>query len=189
MIGWRPAGSFVKPVDPSTVTFTSGFGQRTGGFHQGIDLAGPVGTPIYAAADGVVVTAGTADGFGHWIVIDHQLNGQLTSTVYGHMYADGLLVSQGDRVRAGQHIANIGNDGGSTGPHLHFEIWPGGRLAGGEAIDPKPQYDAAPAPGAVPDRRKLSPVRWLLPLAEETCRPRLPRLLAVKPICRSTPSG
>lgn len=142
-----PTGSFVKPVDPSTVTFTSGFGQRTGGFHQGIDLAGPVGTPIYSAADGVVVAAGTADGFGHWIVIDHQLDGQLTSTVYGHMYADGLLVSQGDHVRAGQHIATIGNDGGSTGPHLHFEIWPGSRLAGGTPIDPKPQYDAAPAPG------------------------------------------
>ncbi|MCE5292024.1 MAG: peptidoglycan DD-metalloendopeptidase family protein [Nocardiaceae bacterium] len=144
-----PAGSFVKPVDPSTVTFTSGFGQRTDppGFHQGIDLAGQVGTPIFAAADGVVVAAGPAQGFGHWIVIDHQLNGQLTSSVYGHMYADGVLVSQGDRVRAGQHIANIGNDGGSTGAHLHFEIWPGGRLAGGKAIDPKPQFDNAPAPG------------------------------------------
>ncbi len=142
-----PTGSFVKPVDPSTVEFTSGFGPRWGTVHQGIDLAGPEGTPIYAAADGVVVAAGEASGFGHWIVLDHQTSSGLESTVYGHMYADGLLVAQGDTVRAGQHIANIGSDGESTGAHLHFEIWPGGRLAGGQAIDPKPRYDAAPAPG------------------------------------------
>lgn len=139
-----PAGSFIKPVDPALVEFTSGFGERWGSQHQGIDLAGPIGTPIYAAADGTVADAGAASGFGQWVVLDHVVDGQLTSTVYGHI--DTYLVDAGQQVRAGQQIATLGNRGESTGPHLHFEIWPGGRT-GGTAVDPKPQYDASPAPG------------------------------------------
>ena len=139
-----PAGSFIKPVDPTLVTFTSGFGERDGAQHKGIDLAGPIGTPIYAAADGTVADAGEASGFGQWVVLDHVINGQLFSTVYGHV--DTYLVEAGQQVRAGQQIATIGNRGESTGPHLHFETWPGGRT-GGAAVDPKPQYDSAPAPG------------------------------------------
>ncbi len=143
-----PPGSFIKPVDPSLVSFTSGFGERWGEEHQGIDLAGPIGTPIYAAADGTVVDAGPASGFGQWVVLDHVLGGQLFSTVYGHI--DTYLVDVGQQVRAGQQIATIGNRGESTGPHLHWETWPGGRV-GGSAVDPTPQYDTAPAPGQTPD--------------------------------------
>ncbi|MGG7104571.1 peptidoglycan DD-metalloendopeptidase family protein [Rhodococcus sp. 24CO] len=139
-----PPGSFIKPVDPSLVEFTSPFGERWGEQHKGIDLAGPIGTPIYAATDGTVADAGEASGFGQWVVLDHVIDGQLTSTVYGHI--DTYVVEAGQQVRAGQQIATIGNRGQSTGPHLHFEIWPGGR-AGGAAVDPKPQYDASPAPG------------------------------------------
>ena len=151
-VGW-PVGSVVKPTDPARVSFTSGFGPRGGAAHQGIDLAGSAGTPIYAYTDGVVVKAEEASGFGNWIVVDHNLNGQPASTVYGHIFAADLLVHAGDRVRAGQHIANIGYAGevsppGPGGAHLHFEIWEGGtRLGGGHAVDPKPAYDAAPAPG------------------------------------------
>lgn len=139
-----PPGSFIKPVDPAMVEFTSGFGARWGEQHQGIDLAGPIGTPIYAAADGVVAQAGPASGFGQWVVLDHVIDGQLFSTVYGHI--DTYSVEAGQQVRAGQQIATIGDRGQSSGPHLHFETWPGGR-SGGAAVDPKPQYDAAPAPG------------------------------------------
>ncbi|WP_422336488.1 peptidoglycan DD-metalloendopeptidase family protein [Rhodococcus sp. (in: high G+C Gram-positive bacteria)] len=143
-----PAGSFIKPVDPALVTFTSPFGERWGAPHKGIDLAGPIGTPIYAAADGKVANAGEARGFGQWVVLDHVINGQLFSTVYGHV--DTYLVEAGQQVRAGQQIATIGNRGESTGPHLHFETWPHGHV-GGAAVDPKPQYDASPAPGEARD--------------------------------------
>lgn len=143
-----PPGSFIKPVDPSAVTLTSPFGMRDGSSHQGIDLAGPIGTPIYAAADGVVSRAGEASGFGQWVVLDHVINGQLLSTVYGHI--DTYVVEAGQQVRAGQQIATIGNRGQSSGPHLHWETWPGGRF-GGSAVDPQAQYDASPAPGESKD--------------------------------------
>lgn len=144
--GGVPAGSFAKPMKTSEGQLTSGFGQRWGTMHNGIDLAGPLGTPIYAYADGIVSKAGPADGFGQWIVIDHNIDGQVVSTVYGHMFPDGVLVHAGDHVSAGQHIAGVGNNGDTTGAHLHFEYHPGG-WAPGNAIDPFPFYDAAADPG------------------------------------------
>lgn len=101
-------------------------------------MAAPVGTDILAAADGTVVEAGPSSGFGHWIVLDHSIGGELVSTVYGHMYANGVFVDVGDQVTAGQVIGEVGNDGESTGAHLHFEVWEGGRMSGGEAVDPMP---------------------------------------------------
>ena len=118
-----------------TYTLSSGYGPRWGEFHRGVDFAAPIGTPIYAAMDGVVVDAGPASGFGLWIVIDSNDGGPV-STVYGHMYV--LAVAKGDKVRAGQRIADVGNNGYSTGPHLHFEVWPGGKLQpGGQSVDPQ----------------------------------------------------
>lgn len=99
--------------------------------HGGIDLAGPVGTPIYAAASGTVLYAGPASGYGNWVVIDHN-NGYLS--VYGHMYANQIYVSPGQQVSSGQHIAGIGSSGGSTGPHLHFEVHKGSL---GNSINPR----------------------------------------------------
>lgn len=150
--GAAPAGTHVKPTDPAATTMSSGFGPRDGTQHQGIDFAGQVGTPIYAFTDGTVREAGPADGFGNWIIVDHPIDGQTVSTVYGHMFDDGVLVSVGDTVTPGQEIGRIGNNGISTGPHLHFEVWDGGRLpdGGGTAIDPAPWVDAALAPGAAP---------------------------------------
>ena len=137
------------PTDKNNTTFTSGLGPRGGTQHNGIDLAGPLGTPIYAARDGKVIAAGPASGFGNWIVIQHEADGQRVDTVYGHMAASGVLVSRGDEVKAGQMIGRIGNEGQSTGPHLHFEIWQGGHrdFGGGNAIDPKPIVDAASSGG------------------------------------------
>lgn len=155
-------GSFIKPVDPAQVTFTSGFGMRWGSMHKGIDLAGPIGTPIYAAADGTVNAAGDASGFGQWVVLDHVIDGKTISTVYGHI--DTFTVSAGQPVRAGQLIATIGNRGQSTGPHLHFEIWDGGH-AGGQAIDPLAQYEAAPAPGQAPAAPNPAPAAPAAPAA------------------------
>jgi murein DD-endopeptidase MepM/ murein hydrolase activator NlpD len=117
----------VLPV--SGARFTSGFGSRWGTFHYGIDLAAPMRTPEYAAADGVVLRAGSASGFGLAVYILHE-SGDVT--VYGHM--DSISVEVGDYVDAGDTIALLGNRGQSTGPHLHFEVHEGGM--DGERIDP-----------------------------------------------------
>jgi murein DD-endopeptidase MepM/ murein hydrolase activator NlpD len=109
--------------------FTSGYGSRWGTFHYGIDLAAPMRTPEYAAADGVVLRAGSASGFGLAVYILHE-NGDVT--VYGHM--DQILVEVGDYVDAGDTIALLGNRGQSTGPHLHFEVHEGGM--NGTRVDP-----------------------------------------------------
>ena len=140
----------VKPMKQGTYQLTSPFGNRGGEMHKGQDLAGPAGTPIYSFADGVVRYSGTATGFGHWIVIDHNIKGQRVSTVYGHMFADGLLVKVGDTVKAGQLIAKEGNDGVSTGPHLHFEVHPGGYRDSSTAVDPAPWLAKAGEPGGLP---------------------------------------
>ncbi|ODQ92878.1 peptidase M23, partial [Dietzia alimentaria] len=91
---------------------------------------------------------GPASGFGNWIVIDHTIDGQPYSTVYGHMWDDGVDVQVGDTVAAGQHIGEVGNNGQSTGAHLHFEVWQGGRLTGGSETDPQPWLDRAANPGS-----------------------------------------
>ncbi|MGB6161220.1 MAG: M23 family metallopeptidase [Pseudonocardiaceae bacterium] len=110
--------SRVQFVLPTQGVFTSGFGARWGVFHYGIDLANAIGTPIVAAADGVVAESGPASGFGLWVRIRHSDG---TITVYGHINRS--LVVEGQKVRAGQEIAEMGNRGNSTGPHLHFEVW------------------------------------------------------------------
>ncbi len=107
---------------PTRAIFTSGFGYRWGALHDGVDLAGPIGTPIHAAADGVVKEAGpTNSGYGAWVLIQH---GDGTVTRYGHI--NSWNVQAGQRVFAGDQIATIGNRGNSTGPHLHFSVLLGG---------------------------------------------------------------
>ncbi|MBA4023915.1 MAG: transglycosylase [Gordonia sp.] len=145
-------GQQVKPMKAADFTVSSGFGPRDGSMHQGIDLAGPEGAPIYAAADGTVIAAGQAGGFGQWIVLDHNINGHKWSTVYGHMWPQGVLVKAGQHVTAGQHIADRGNNGQSTGAHLHFEVWDGGHrdFGGGTAVDPAGWVNDSPEPGSAP---------------------------------------
>lgn len=143
------------PTAPGTTMVTSGFGPRWGTMHRGVDFAGPEGTPIYSALDGTVILAGSSGegpgvGFENWIVIDSLVGGSAVSTVYGHMWPNGIHVKPGDKVTAGQHIGEIGNAGGSTGAHLHFEYWPGGKLTGGAAIDPTGPLSGAPAPDGAP---------------------------------------
>jgi murein DD-endopeptidase MepM/ murein hydrolase activator NlpD len=88
-------------------------------FHRGTDLAATCGTPVFAATSGVVATAGPNGGLGNWIVIDH---GEGVDTGYGHLAPDGILVSAGDAVTAGQLIGLVGTTGASTGCHLHYEV-------------------------------------------------------------------
>ncbi|KAA9008972.1 M23 family metallopeptidase [Histidinibacterium aquaticum] len=102
--------------------FTSGFGMRWGRMHEGTDFAAPIGTPIYAPADGVVTHAGWSSGYGRLVKIQHEFG---IETRYAHQSR--IRVSVGERVSRGQHIGDIGNSGRSTGPHLHYEVRVGGR--------------------------------------------------------------
>lgn len=119
----------VWPLLDGTFSFASPFGNRfhpilgISRLHSGVDLAGSLGTPIYAASDGVVVESTTQVGTGYWVRIKHEYpSGEIYYTGYAHMYAQDVLVRVGDVVKAGQQIAAIGNTGYSTGPHLHFEV-------------------------------------------------------------------
>lgn len=105
---------------PAKGVFTSGFGWRWGRMHQGIDIAAPIGTPIYAAASGEIIYAGwNAYGYGNLVKIRHY-NGSVT--LYAHN--NRILVRVGQTVEQGQQISEMGSTGYSTGPHLHFEIHP-----------------------------------------------------------------
>jgi len=108
--GWR--------VDPFT-------GQMA--FHEGLDFLAEVGTPIRAAASGIVLSAERTPDYGNIVKIDH---GSGVETRYAH--TSKMLVKAGDRVEKGQVIAEVGNTGRSTGPHLHFEV----RL-NGASLDPR----------------------------------------------------
>lgn len=120
-------GQFAWPV-PDSSTISSGFGYRVDPFtgekagHDGVDIAAPQGTTIVAAADGVVLVAGYVRGYGNCIIIDHGGN---LSTLYGHIRDGGLMVSEGQQVKRGQKIAEVGSTGRSTGPHCHFGVYQG----------------------------------------------------------------
>jgi murein DD-endopeptidase MepM/ murein hydrolase activator NlpD len=94
------------------------YGRRWGKKHEGIDLAAPIGTPVYAAKDGLVLYAdNVVKGYGNMVVLQHE--GDLL-TAYAHTSV--LLVRKGDHVRTGQIIARVGQTGHATAPHLHFEV-------------------------------------------------------------------
>ena len=119
-----------KTFLPTQGRLTTCFCMRWGQMHWGLDLAAPLGTPIVSAADGVVLRAGPASGFGNAIYIQ-DADGNVH--IYGHMrYYD---VRAGDVVHAGDQIAKVGNQGQSTGPHLHYEIHRGGM--DGRPLDPE----------------------------------------------------
>lgn len=137
------------PMKQGTYQVSSGYGPRWGTFHAGLDFAAPIGTPIYAAADGVVVEGReryNVAGFGSWIWLDCQ-DSVGKDFIYGHVKHSDILVKAGDRVRAGQQIGVVGNEGESTGPHLHFEVWGAPGRLGGAHQDPAPYLAGAAQPG------------------------------------------
>jgi len=97
-----------------------------GAFHTGVDIAVPAGTPIRAAADGILFHAGPDASYGNEALIDH---GYGLTTKYGHLKA--LSVVVGQEVRRGQIIGTVGMTGRTTGPHLHYEV-----LVGGTPVNP-----------------------------------------------------
>ncbi len=118
-------------IAPTTGRVTSCYGARWGTMHYGVDIAAPIGTPIYAPEGGVVLQAGPASGFGLAVYVQHD-DGSIT--LYGHV--NSFDVSAGQVVSAGQQIAEVGNRGQSTGPHLHFEVHQGGLYA--SRVNPTP---------------------------------------------------
>jgi murein DD-endopeptidase MepM/ murein hydrolase activator NlpD len=122
-------------VAPTTGRVTSCYGSRWGTLHAGVDIAAPIGTPVYAPEDGVVLDAGAASGFGLAVYVQH---GDGTITLYGHV--NQFFVTRGQVVSAGQQIAEVGNKGQSTGPHLHFEVHTGGLYA--NRVNPTPWLTA-----------------------------------------------
>jgi murein DD-endopeptidase MepM/ murein hydrolase activator NlpD len=116
------------------VNFTSGYGVRSDPFrgraamHAGIDLAGPIGTPIYATADGTVGRSEWVSGYGNLVELEH---GRGIQTRYGHLSRS--MVAAGQKVKRGQVIALMGSTGRSTGSHLHYEV-----RIDGKAVNPVP---------------------------------------------------
>jgi murein DD-endopeptidase MepM/ murein hydrolase activator NlpD len=135
----RAAVSIPSRMPVEGVRLSSDYGMRnhpvTGGrrAHKGVDLAGPVGTPILATADGLVARADWFSSYGLYVQLEHGGNLQ---TRYGHMSR--LNVAAGQRVRKGEVIGSVGSTGRSTGPHLHYEV----RISG-QAVNPIPYMQAA----------------------------------------------
>lgn len=131
--GGKDSG-FVWPVKGGTLSSPYGLRKHpirgTTRMHEGIDISAPMGTPIRAAAAGEVIEARPSNGYGYIIVIYH---GNGLSTLYAHMYAQTVKVRKGETVSAGQVIAEVGSNGWSTGPHLHFEVH-----RDGSPVDPMP---------------------------------------------------
>jgi murein DD-endopeptidase MepM/ murein hydrolase activator NlpD len=126
------------PIAP-TSDISSGFGWRVApcrwgcsSDHQGVDFDPGYGTPIEVVADGVVVESNSDGGLGQHVVVQHQIDGAMVQSVYGHMIFGSNTVNVGDTVTRGTVIGDVGSTGASTGPHLHFEIRPDG----GAAIEP-----------------------------------------------------
>lgn len=123
LISRRDLLNSTPSIRPAYGYETSGFGYRispfTGHkeFHEGLDIANRIGSPVIASANGLVVFAGRKGGFGNLIIIDH---GHGITTRYGHLSK--VLVKVGQHVKRGEKIAEIGNTGRSTGPHLHYEV-------------------------------------------------------------------
>jgi murein DD-endopeptidase MepM/ murein hydrolase activator NlpD len=136
----------MQPVDK--VVFTSQFGVRsdpfrgTAAMHAGVDIPGPIGTPIYATADGVISHADRRGGYGNLVQINH---GRGIETRYGHLSK--ILVADNTRVKRGQLIGLMGSTGRSTGSHLHYEV-----RVDGKAVNPIPFLQSGEYLASVQDR-------------------------------------
>jgi murein DD-endopeptidase MepM/ murein hydrolase activator NlpD len=147
--GWGRIKGASKKVDVSipsinpveVMRMTSQYGYRTDPFqgrrknHKGLDIAGPIGTPIFATADGIVGRAQWVSGYGKYIEVEH---GNAIQTRYGHLSA--MNVVSGQRVKQGDIIGFMGSTGRSTGSHLHYEV----RIAG-EPVNPNSFLAPMPA--------------------------------------------
>jgi murein DD-endopeptidase MepM/ murein hydrolase activator NlpD len=116
-------GSNIPSMWPVRGVVTGGFGERIdplngeGAFHSGMDISAPVGTPVFAPADGIVFASGPDSGYGIAVLIDHGFG---ITTKYGHLSRSDVVIGQ--EVKRGQLIGAVGETGRVTGPHLHYEV-------------------------------------------------------------------
>jgi len=136
------ANAIFLPV--ATNEISSDFGPRSkpcgscSSWHRGIDFTPGWGEPVYAMSAGEVIDIGfNGSGYGRYVYIEHEIRGETYVSVYAHLTEWGVSVEEGDRVDAGQQIAEVGNTGVSTGAHLHFEI----RDEQGEYLDPEEFFE------------------------------------------------
>ena len=135
------AAGFTRPLTRGTITDEFGWREKhpiTGNrrFHAGIDIGVPIGTPVYASATGIVgYNVYSSSGGGIQVILYHNISGKGYTTIYMHL--NSINVSQGDFVTPNTIIAYSGNTGGSTGPHLHFEIHEGQSTSSNTAVNPR----------------------------------------------------
>ncbi|WP_402463153.1 SH3 domain-containing protein [Isoptericola aurantiacus] len=135
------ATRLAAPLKNDTYVLSSYYGPRcmpvraSSAFHLGQDMGAARGTDVRAVAGGTVRAAGAVSGFGQWVVIDHRVDGVTFSSLYAHVIDGDQRVKKGQKVKKGQHIADVGSSGTSTSPHLHLEIWKGG-YGSGSTVDP-----------------------------------------------------
>ncbi|MES2754803.1 MAG: M23 family metallopeptidase [Pseudomonadota bacterium] len=157
-----PAIAIPSAQPVALLNFSSNFGVRADPFrgvaamHAGVDIPGPVGTPIYATADGFVGRAERSGGYGNLVELEH---GKGIQTRYGHLSK--ILVNPGDRVRRGQLVALMGSTGRSTGSHLHYEV-----RIDGHAVNPVPFLQTADYMRALKDRALQPAAATTTPLAQ-----------------------
>ena len=144
-LGFSSYGSWPAPPRAARALF----------MHEGVDLVAPYGTPVHAAADGVVTGAAPNGRYGNWIRIEH---GAKLATVYGHLSAFAPGIAPGARVARGELIGFVGSTGRSTGAHLHFEL-----QSDGKPVNPinHPELKAAQLRGADLDRFRKQVARSL----------------------------
>jgi lipoprotein NlpD len=128
------------PVSGGTVT--SGFGERNQSFHDGIDISAPIGTPVHAADDGEVIYCDVLRGYGNVIIVRHTHG---LATVYAHNQTN--RVHEGQRIRRGDLIGNVGKSGRTTGANLHFEVRQDNVARDPMFFLPAVEQVAAPKPG------------------------------------------
>jgi murein DD-endopeptidase MepM/ murein hydrolase activator NlpD len=147
-------GAEASPIDAE---ISSHFGIRTDpfdgspAFHRGVDFHAPIGTAVFAVADGVVRSIGTVSGYGNLVEIEHSAR---LMTRYAHL--DGIEVTTGMPLRAGQRIARVGSTGRSTGPHLHFEL-----ILDGKPVNPTPYLAHIDEPRKQAETTPTRPARSL----------------------------
>lgn len=131
------------PLKAGSYSYVSDYGLRcapvsgAGNFHTGMDLAAPLGTPMYSIADGTVVSVTDGSGStGGDVRIESTVNGKLMTFRYHHMGKSSQYVKVGDQIKAGHHISDVASTGMSTGPHLHLEVFEG-KFSAQKHIDPE----------------------------------------------------
>ena len=161
-----------------TINARSPYGWRTllgkRRFHHGVDVAMPVGTPLTAPADGVIVHKGSGASGGYTLIVKHAPD---LFTVYYHLSKPSHLL-KGTRVQHGEVIAHSGNTGRSTGPHLHWEVrrsrtW-------GDTTDPVPYLTAEEEPSSKIEESKPEPVKVAKPEPVKPMSARLAKFFAIR---------